>query len=691
MKKNGVPVAFVLLIMVLGVLSATTQIGQSYGTPGSFSAQGAGIAGSPPSNAVAPATVHPMTGGFQRTVLVETFTGVWCIHCPTESQALYNLDHIDNHTYLITAELHVCAFAPGSGPCLDSYVPPDNTSTVRGSFYNVCGFPDVFFDGQYPSCGSSDNESQMQAQYVQAIANASEVPGNVSISQSATVSSPGNVTAYANVTSDITGTYNAVTYLLEYIGKTGVTVGYGPHSVGNVVRETLANHPVTLTAGSTTSITSRGELNATWNQQNLSVITLIQQNSTKIVENANLAPVTTLTTAVGSSQSTLVAGKNSTITVEVRNSSTNDPLVGATVSLNGSDGGTFTPSTGVTAANGSFQSTFTAPAVVSPGNDRITAQVAATGYTNGSGVATILVNPLVLPSYATGLTVAPGREQVTLNWTIPASGGAGLTYHIYRASSEDGAYSEIGTSPTTGYVDTAPIGGDSYWYTVSAESSMGFSVNSTPVSATSVTATPQGLPGVIGWWIQIDGSTFNATAATAQYLYLPVGDFSYGYGPDSYAYVASATSTSVTASGSPILLNATFQPRYATLQGTVAPSDASVTVDNATVAIVSGSFVDTLAAGTYTLNVTAPGYQSNASSVVLTPGNVTPVTVELQRTPSVGGGVSAAGGLTTTETVAIVGVAAGVAILLVAVVAMSAGRKPPARTSGRSPPRSSQP
>jgi len=51
----------------------------------------------------------------------------------------------------------VSAFAPGQGPCLDDYVPPDNTSTVRGGFYNVCGFPDVFFDGLYPSCGSTNN------------------------------------------------------------------------------------------------------------------------------------------------------------------------------------------------------------------------------------------------------------------------------------------------------------------------------------------------------------------------------------------------------------------------------------------------------------------------------------------------------------------------------------------------------
>jgi hypothetical protein len=691
MEKIGVAVTFVLLIMVLGFLSIPTEFGQSIGTPTAISVQGGNAHVGAASSPLAPATSHPMTAGFPRTVLVETFTGVWCIHCPTESQALYNLDHIDNHTYLITAELHVCAFAPGQGPCLDDYVPPDNTSTVRGGFYNVCGFPDVFFDGLYPSCGSTNNESQMQEQYVQSIANASAVPGNVSIAQSATVSSPGNVTAYANVTSDVSGTYNVVTYLLEYIGKTGVTVGYGPHSIGNVVRETLANHPVNLTAGSTTALSSHGELNATWNQQNLSVITLIQQNSTKIVENANLAPVTTLTTAVESSQSTLVAGSNSTITVQVRNSSTGAPLSGAAVTLSGSEGGTFTPSTGVTASNGSFQATFTAPSVISPGNDRVTAQVVAAGYTNGTGIATILVNPLVLPSFATGLTVAPGQAQITLNWTMPASGGIGLTYHIYRASAENGAYAEIGTSPTTSYVDTAPIDGFSYWYTVSAQSSAGFSVNTTPVSATAVTATPQGLPGAVGWWFQIDGTTFNSTSATKQYLYLPSGEYSYGYGPQSYAFLATVASASVTASGAPILVNATFQPRYATLQGTVTPADANVTVDNAAVAIVSGAFVATLAAGTYTLNVSAPGFGSNVSSVVLTPGNVTPVTVELQRTASVGSGVSAASGLTTAETVAIVGVAAGVAILLVAVVAMSGSRRPPTRKTGRSPPNSPQP
>jgi hypothetical protein len=227
--------------------------------------------------------------------VVEAFTGVWCIHCPTESEALFNLSRNTSPNELDIAELHVCAFAPGTGPCLDDYVPADNTSDERGSFYDVCGYPDVFFDGGLSICGASNSVSAVESEYSEAISNASRVPGNVSISQSATFV-PGSVSDTAEVTSAVTGSFNVVTYLEEYIGKRNVSVGYGPHDIGWVVRETLGNQPASLVAGTTTGIRVTASLNASWDPANLSVLTFVQQNSTKIIENANFASVTNRST-----------------------------------------------------------------------------------------------------------------------------------------------------------------------------------------------------------------------------------------------------------------------------------------------------------------------------------------------------------------------------------------------------------
>jgi hypothetical protein len=169
-------------------------------------------------------------------------------------------------------------------------VPQDNTSEVRGTFYNVCGYPDIFFDGSRSMCGASDSPSQMESEYRQAVSNASKVPGNLSIFQNATYHN-GVVTEDAEVNSALTGSYNVVTYLVEYIGRQNESNGYGPHDIGWVVRETLINRPVSLISGNTSDVRGTGALNSSWKTMNLSVITFVQQNSSKIVENTNQAPV----------------------------------------------------------------------------------------------------------------------------------------------------------------------------------------------------------------------------------------------------------------------------------------------------------------------------------------------------------------------------------------------------------------
>ncbi|HEV2167202.1 MAG TPA: hypothetical protein VGS23_09565, partial [Thermoplasmata archaeon] len=372
---------------------------------------------------VVPASPTPLTT-FPRTVLVETFTAVWCIHCPAESSALFNIDRNTSRSVLDIAELHVCAYPAGSGPCLETYVPPDGTSDARGAYYSVCGFPDVFFDGQHPACGASNSMPQMMAQYNASINAAANIPGNVSIAQSAWISG-GNVSEQSNITSGVTGSYNAITYLLEYIGKQNVSNGYGPHDLGWVVRETLHNHPVSLTDGSVTQVNAFGPLNATWNPHNLSVITFVQQNSTKIIENANMALVTSLSTSVSASRTSVVSGKTSEIAVQVTDPGTGMPVSGAQVNLSVTGGGNLTPLSGVTASNGSVWASYTAPHVTAAQTVVVSAQVTGAGSTFGSGSISLLIEPITVPSVPIGLTLSPGNAQVSLAWSAPLSGGAG--------------------------------------------------------------------------------------------------------------------------------------------------------------------------------------------------------------------------------------------------------------------------
>jgi PEGA domain-containing protein len=701
MEKSRTAITLGLSFLIIVLLTAPTTLALSSHSPLASHAPlavraPAGpvpmAAPAAPLSSVAPANIVPANSTFPRTVLIETFTAVWCIHCPAETEALHNIDDHTSRNAVDIAELHVCAFAPGQGPCDETYVPPDNTSTLRGNFYGVCGYPDVFFDGLYNACGATNSWQQMEGEYNSSIANATEYPGNVSISQTATVDGS-NVVEHAQVLSGITGSYNAVSYLLEYIDKLNVNIGYGPHDVDHVVRETLYNHPVNLVAGQVTDISASGALNSTWNTLNLSVVTFIQQNSTKIVENANQVPVTTLTTAVTANRTTLVSNDAATVTVTVDNSTTSAPLVGAAVNLSAYGGGNLTPSSGVTGADGTFTAAYTAPTVTYSTDVLVNASVSAPGYTNDLTTLDLVVNPLLTPDVPTSLTVAPGNGQVALNWTTPASGGAGVMYHIYRASTEGGTYTELLAQYATSYVDTTVAPGQAYWYKVSAQNTAGFSANTTAVSAIGLTVMTTGLGAYTGYWIFIDSKNFSAATNGSLPLYLPNGYYAYTYGPRSYAYLATSDTGAITVAGAPVSITAAFTPRYAGIQGTVSPSDATVTINGAPVTVSAGSFVDSLAAGVYAINVTAPGYTGNVTNVTLTPGNVSTVTVNLVKLPGSTGATSAGtAGLTSEDLIVIV---VGAVFVLAAVVGgamlmSSRGRRPPrsgnARSNTGSPP-----
>jgi hypothetical protein len=665
MKRSSVAVILAMVFVLAGVLSVPASVGRTAAvTPPTLTIGVATVAPHVSGTAVAPSTPTPQTT-FPRTVLIETFTGVWCPHCPAETAALYYLDGVTSHNVLSIAELHVCGLP---NDCLDNYVPPDGTSTARGTFYNVCGYPDVFFDGLHSVCGATDNTSQMLTWYDQNISVAQAVPGNVSIGQTATAIS-GNVSGTANITSGITGSYNAISYLLEYIGKKNVSNGGGPHDIGNVVRETLFNHPVNLTAGTTTEIHVAGALLPSWNQANLSVVTFVQENSTKIIENANMVPVSTLSTTVVATPSSVGSGGNSTITVHVTNLSTGDAIAGAAVTLTSPSDGFFSPATGVTGSDGTFSTTFTAPLVTATAEVEVNAEATISNLT-GFGSTTVAVLPYVPPSQPTNLTVTPTLAGVTLNWTAPATGSGGVTYVVYDATSASGTYTEVNVTTATQYVVTGLTAGHAYWYKVEAMDPGGYSPETAAIVATAVTGESHGLPSSIGWWVSIDSMNFTSPTSAALVLYLPVGVYSYTYGTTYYARVASQLAPApLTVDGAATVFNATFSLSPATLQGTVSPADANVALNGTAVPMTNGAINEQVLPGTYELTVSDAGYQGNTTNVTLAPGNTTSVTVSLVKVPAGNGNVgTSTSGLTPTETYGLV--AAGAVAVMVVVAAI---------------------
>ncbi|MCI4360546.1 MAG: PEGA domain-containing protein [Thermoplasmata archaeon] len=285
----------------------------------------------------------------------------------------------------------------------------------------------------------------------------------------------------------------------------------------------------------------------------------------------------------------------------------------------------------------------------------------------GFATTTITVTPLVPPSQPTGLTVTPGVGQVTLNWTAPATGGGGVTYVVYDATASIGPFTEVNVTTGTVYVVTGLLAGHSYWYKVEAMDAGGYSPETSAISANAVTGAVHNLPASAGWWVSIDSMNFSSATSAPLVLYLPDGVYEYTYGTEYYARVAAnAAPAPVTVSGAPASFTADFGFSLATLQGTLSPANATVSLNGTSVPVLNGAISEKVIAGTYALEVAAPGYQTNTTNITLGPGNTTSVAVQLVPVPpSTGNLGTSGGGVSETELIELIAVGA---IALVAVL-----------------------
>jgi hypothetical protein len=117
--------------------------------------------------------------------------------------------------------------------------------------------------------------------------------------------------------------------------------------------------------------------------------------------------------------------------------------------------------------------------------------------TLGTATATVTLVSQVPPS-APVLSGTAGDSVTNLTWTVPASGTSPITgYTIYRATSP-ATLTELAqvSAATTTYQDTAVTNGTTYYYEVTASSSVGEGPKSNEVSLTPASATVPGAPVV---------------------------------------------------------------------------------------------------------------------------------------------------------------------------------------------------
>lgn len=86
-----------------------------------------------------------------------------------------------------------------------------------------------------------------------------------------------------------------------------------------------------------------------------------------------------------------------------------------------------------------------------------------------------------VPAQVTGLNITVGTNELDLAWTVPSSNPALTYYNIYRTTAST---SEVFTSFTNSYNDTAVILGTIYYYKVAAVNAVGTGILSTEISGT---------------------------------------------------------------------------------------------------------------------------------------------------------------------------------------------------------------
>jgi fibronectin type 3 domain-containing protein len=117
------------------------------------------------------------------------------------------------------------------------------------------------------------------------------------------------------------------------------------------------------------------------------------------------------------------------------------------------------------------------------------------GESADSAQVSVTPDPTITtPAIPLGLAATAGNAQVSLTWS--ASSGAS-SYHVKRATTSGGPYTQVGAPTSTSYTDSSLTNGTTYYYVVSALDSSGESTNSAQAfatPATPVTPPTTGLP-----------------------------------------------------------------------------------------------------------------------------------------------------------------------------------------------------
>ena len=223
-----------------------------------------------------------------------------------------------------------------------------------------------------------------------------------------------------------------------------------------------------------------------WNGDGVDNIGVFRQSTNEFFTNPNIPPISPLIVTVSETPDPVVSGATSLVTVHVTSGSVAVNGASVTVSANG---GSLSPLSGTTDANGDFKPTYTAPTVTTQTLYSISATATKAGYTSGTGTDQITVNPpipvlSVTVSETPDPVVSGATSLVTVHVT---SGSVAVNGASVTVSANGGSLSPLsGTTDANGDFKptyTAP--------TVTTQTLYSISATATKAGYTSGTGTDQ--------------------------------------------------------------------------------------------------------------------------------------------------------------------------------------------------------
>ena len=128
----------------------------------------------------------------------------------------------------------------------------------------------------------------------------------------------------------------------------------------------------------------------------------------------------------------------------------------------------------------------------------VVSAVDAAGESANSAEASTTPAIPTIPAPPTNLAATAGNTQANLTWD-PSTGAT--SYHVKRATSNGGPYTQIAAAATSAFTDTGLTNGTTYYYVVSATNSAGESSNSNQAVAVPFIANPP--PTTFGTWVNV--------------------------------------------------------------------------------------------------------------------------------------------------------------------------------------------